>query len=129
MKYKILHESSGRMRLHFEKSRLTLQEADQLEAYLSGLDGVRQATVYERTCDAVILFREGRSSILNRVAVFRFDRDQRPCLESPVSGEAGEYGAVSGGQSSVSAGVALHRLYGRLLRTISMEGSTLSAAP
>lgn len=70
MKYKILHESSGRMRLHFEKSRLTLQEADQLEAYLSGLDGVRQATVYERTCDAVILFREGRSSILNRVASF-----------------------------------------------------------
>ena len=88
MKYRILHESSGRMRLHFEKSRLTLQEADQLEAYLSGLDGVRQATVYERTCDAVILFREGRSSILNRVAVFRFDREAMVESTPATSGRA-----------------------------------------
>ena len=49
MKCKILHESSGRIRLRSEKSRLTMEEADQLEAYLTALPGVRQATVYERT--------------------------------------------------------------------------------
>lgn len=33
MKCKILHESSGRIRLHAEKSRMTMEEADQLETY------------------------------------------------------------------------------------------------
>lgn len=56
MKCNILHESRGRLRLHVQKSRMTLEEADQLEAYLSKLTGVRQATVYERTCDVVIRY-------------------------------------------------------------------------
>ena len=73
MKCKILHESRGRLRLRIEKRRLTLAEADQLEAYLSALPGVRQATVYERTCDAVILYREGRQAVLDGAAAFRFD--------------------------------------------------------
>ena len=60
MKCKILHESSGRIRLRAEMRRMTMEEADQLEAYLAALPGVRQATVYERTCDMVILYREGR---------------------------------------------------------------------
>lgn len=68
----ILHESSARMRLHIEKSRMTLEEADQLEAYLHGLPQVSQATVYERTCDVVICFRENRQAVLQKLAEFRF---------------------------------------------------------
>ena len=35
MKWKILHESKGRMRLHLNKPRMSLAEADQLQDYLA----------------------------------------------------------------------------------------------
>ena len=88
MKCKILHESSGRIRLHAEKSRMTMEEADQLEAYLTALPGVRQATVYERTCDMVILYREDRKQILDGVAAFRFDREAMVSSTPENSGRA-----------------------------------------
>lgn len=88
MKCKILHESSGRIRLHVEKSRMTMEEADQLEAYLTALPGVRQATVYERTCDMVILYREDRKQILDGVAAFRFDREAMVSSTPENSGRA-----------------------------------------
>ena len=88
MKCKILHESSGRMRLRAEKSRMTMEEADQLEAYLTALPGVRQATIYERTCDMVILYREDRKQILDGVAAFRFDRETMVSSTPENSGRA-----------------------------------------
>lgn len=88
MKCKILHESSGRIRLHAEKSRMTMEEADQLEAYLTALPGVRQATVYERTYDMVILYREDRKQILDGVAAFRFDREAMVSSTPENSGRA-----------------------------------------
>ena len=39
MKWKILHESKGRMRLHLNKPRMSLAEADQLQDYLAALPG------------------------------------------------------------------------------------------
>lgn len=37
MKWKILHECKGRMRLHLNKPRMSLAEADQLQDYLVAL--------------------------------------------------------------------------------------------
>lgn len=88
MKCKILHESSGRIRLRAEMRRMTMEEADQLEAYLAALPGVRQATVYERTCDMVILYREGRKQVLDGVAAFRFDREVMVASTPENSGRA-----------------------------------------
>ena len=88
MKCKILHESSGRIRLRAEMRRMTMEEADQLEAYLAALPGVRQATVYERTCDMVILYREGREQVLDGVATFRFDREAMVASTPENSGRA-----------------------------------------
>ena len=88
MKCKILHESSGRIRLRAEMRRMTMEEADQLEAYLAALPGVRQATVYERTCDMVILYQEGRKQVLDGVAAFRFDRGAMVSSTPENSGRA-----------------------------------------
>ena len=86
MRCKIMHESSGRIRLRALKKRMTMAEADQLQDYLNALPGVRQATVYERTCDMVIIYAAGdrreqavkpwqsRAAILEGVAAFAFDR-------------------------------------------------------
>ena len=37
MKWNILHESRGRIRLHLRKPRMSLAEADQLQDYLTNL--------------------------------------------------------------------------------------------
>ena len=60
MKWKILHECKGRMRLHLNKPRMSLAEADQLQDYLVALPGVRTAAVYERTCDVVVVYTQDR---------------------------------------------------------------------
>ena len=73
MKWNILHESRGRIRLHLNKPRLSMAEADQLQAYLAGLPGVRAAVVYERTCDAIITYTGARADVLHGAAAFRFD--------------------------------------------------------
>ena len=73
MKWNILHESRGRIRLHLNKPRLSMAEADQLQAYLADLPSVRVAVVYERTCDAVITYTGARTDVLRGAAAFRFD--------------------------------------------------------
>ena len=73
MKWNILHESRGRIRLHLRKPRMSLAEADQLQDYLTSLPGVRTAAVYERTCDVVIVYTESRAGIVRGLAAFRFD--------------------------------------------------------
>lgn len=63
MKCKILHESNGRMRLHAEQTRMTLRQADILEAYLRQVPGVTEVKIYDRTCDAVVLYRGARTDL------------------------------------------------------------------
>ena len=50
------------MRVHVCAVRMTLHRADVLEAYLNGQDNIQKATVYERTGDVVLTYRqpEGR---------------------------------------------------------------------
>lgn len=62
MKYIILHNSSRRMRIQLPQRRMSLQEVDQLEEYLTGLPCVRQATVNERTCHH-FLYRRSETDI------------------------------------------------------------------
>lgn len=72
MKCVILHESRGRLRIHIEKSRMTLAEADTLEYYLRAADGVKEVKVYDRTRDAVIVFESDRKSVITALARFSF---------------------------------------------------------
>ena len=60
MKCTILHEGKGRMRVHVCTVRMTLHRADVLEAYLNGQDNIQKATVYERTGDVVLTYRDSR---------------------------------------------------------------------
>lgn len=72
MKCVILHESRGRLRIHIEKSRMTLAEADTLEYYLRAVNGVKEVKVYDRTQDAVVVFESDRKSIITALARFSF---------------------------------------------------------
>ena len=56
MKCKILHETTGRLRVHLCCGRMTVSQADVLEYYLRAQDGVQAVKVYDRTQDAVVLY-------------------------------------------------------------------------
>ena len=72
MKCKILHESNGRMRLRAEQTRMTLRQADILEAYLRQVPGVTEVKIYDRTCDAVVLYRGARADLIHALAAFSY---------------------------------------------------------
>ena len=74
MKCKIMHESSGRLRVHLNCVRMTLRQADVLEYYLKNVSGVTAVTVYDRTQDAVIVYRGSRSDVVTALAQFAFVR-------------------------------------------------------
>ena len=61
MKCQILHESKGRMRIHFCISRMSLSQADLAEYYLRGVCGVADVKVFDRTADAVVFYSCKRS--------------------------------------------------------------------
>ncbi len=75
MKFQIVHESSGRMRIHCAQKRMRLEQADLLEAYLQQTGGVRQAVVHERTCCAVIHYQCAREELLQRISRFAYDAE------------------------------------------------------
>ena len=72
MNCEILHESRGRMRVHLRQPRMTVRQADLLDAYLGRLDFIRSVKVYERTGDAVILYSGDRSAVLAALARFHY---------------------------------------------------------
>ena len=73
MNCKILDECKGRIRVHVQKPRLTMAEADLLEERLRSVPGVTRAVVYDRTGDAVIVFQCGREQVTAALASFTFD--------------------------------------------------------
>lgn len=79
MKCKILHESKGRLRVHLFCGKMSLDNADVLEYYLRAVNGVTDVSVYDRTCDAVIVFTD-RKAVLKALAVFAFEKAQKMCL-------------------------------------------------
>ena len=79
MKCKILHESKGRLRVHLFCGKMSLDNADVLEYYLRAVNGVTDVSVYDRTCDAVIVFTD-RKAVLKALAAFAFEKAQKMCL-------------------------------------------------
>ena len=72
MKCKILHETTGRLRVHLCCGRMSLSQADVLEYYLRAQDGVQAVKVYDRTQDAVVLYEAERGNIIRALAQFSF---------------------------------------------------------
>ena len=73
IKFVIRHEIRGRMRIHLSSGRMSIRQADLFSFYLSSLPQVTAAKVYERTGDAVIVYRGDRKELINAVLRFRWD--------------------------------------------------------
>ena len=62
MKFKVLHNMRGRMRIHVMTNEMTDLQADKLEYDLAAQDMILTAKVYERTSDVVITYAGEDSS-------------------------------------------------------------------
>ncbi len=78
MRFQIKHEMRGRLRIHVIKSCMTCEEADMLQYYLTQIEGVEQAKVYERTGDASVVYTTDRQVLLEKLQQFRFDSSLVP---------------------------------------------------
>ncbi|MGN0385145.1 MAG: heavy metal translocating P-type ATPase [Lachnospiraceae bacterium] len=65
MKFQILHEIKGRMRIHIIQKRMTDVEADTLDYYLNQCKDILSAKVYERTQNVVICYGGDRKEIIS----------------------------------------------------------------
>lgn len=88
MKFVIRHEIRGRVRIHLYQKEMSIRQADLLQYYLCALPGVKDAKVYERTADAVVVFEGDRGEILNGVRKFSYENERLQELVPKNSGRA-----------------------------------------
>ena len=70
MKFQILHESRGRVRLRAVQPSMSMEQADLLEAWVLALPGVEHVTVHERICGVIIVFHGERALLYQSLAAF-----------------------------------------------------------
>ena len=88
MKFQILHESRGRVRLRAVQRSMSLREADLLEAWIRTLPGVDQVTVHERICGVTILFTGEQDALYSALSRFSYEEaEEEAHVLSPHSRE------------------------------------------
>ena len=73
MRFRVVHQSSGRVRVRAVQPNMTLEQADLLEAWLQTVPGVIQAQVHERTCCAIVRFHGAQEDILAALRAFSYE--------------------------------------------------------
>lgn len=74
MKFKVLHNMRGRMRIHVMTNEMTDLQADKLEYDLAAQDMILTAKVYERTSDVVITYAGERQPLLSYLQTYYYRR-------------------------------------------------------
>lgn len=74
MKFKVLHNMRGRMRIHVMTNEMTDLQADKLEYDLAAQDMILTAKVYERTSDVVITYAGERQFLLSYLQTYYYRR-------------------------------------------------------
>ncbi len=88
MKFKIVHESHGRIRVQVIQNRMTLDQADLLEAYLCTWPAAQQVTVHERTCCAIVRYEGDRQELLTFLSRFSYTSTEIAKLAPTHTGRA-----------------------------------------
>ena len=78
MRFKIEHEIRGRVRLHICQKRMTCRQADQLEYFLTKLNGVISVKVVERNQDVVICYSDNREEMLRAIQRVSYEKAEAP---------------------------------------------------
>ena len=88
MRFQIMHESPGRMRLRADLRSMSLGQADILEAWILSLPGVERAAVHESTLASSSFIAETGKSFAGGFRAFLLKAPERRSIRR--SGAAGK---------------------------------------
>ena len=88
MKFSIVHENAGRMRIHLAVQRMTMEQADKMEAWLERQENVTAVTVHDNTCCAIIRYQGERQELIRQISGFSFQSAEVTALENVHSNRA-----------------------------------------
>ncbi len=74
MKFRIIHETKGRLHLRAVLYRMSIGQADTLEAWLLAQPQIDQVKIRERVCGVTILYHGDRDALVRRLAAFSFEK-------------------------------------------------------
>ena len=78
MRFRIVHEIKGRMRIHMDCKQVGFKEADILQYSLLRREPVTAVKVYERSRDAVICYKGDREAVIHNLQRFSFGGESVP---------------------------------------------------
>jgi heavy metal translocating P-type ATPase len=78
MKFQILHEMKGRLRIHVLQKRMTYEQADILQYYLGRQKNVTAVKVRERTQDVTLSYMGDRDAVLALLKSFSYEKVSAP---------------------------------------------------
>lgn len=88
MRFSIVHEIKGRMRIHVIQKRMSYEQADTLHYYLSNQAFVVSVKVRERTQDITIGYTGGRDAVIEALKGFSYEDMEVPEMFLENSGRA-----------------------------------------
>ncbi len=88
MKFSIVHENAGRMRIRLAVQRMTMEQADKMEAWLERQENVTAVTVHDNTCCAIIRYQGERQELIRQISGFSFQSAEVTALENVHSNRA-----------------------------------------
>ncbi len=74
MRFQIMHESPGRIRLKADVKHMSIEEADLLEAWIRSEKDVQTVTVHERTLGVTVTYLGERDEIIRALAGFSYEK-------------------------------------------------------
>ena len=86
MRFQILHEIKGRMRIHVVQKYMTDEQAEALQYFLNQHDAIISAKVYERTQDVVICYEGDRDIPVSLMQKASYENIEVPASVLETSG-------------------------------------------
>ena len=83
MRFCILHETPGRIRLRAEVRSMSMEQADLLEAWIRSHRSVDNVSVHERTCSVTVFYHGDRAGLFAALSEFSYEQ-ARQVLEPQV---------------------------------------------
>ena len=77
MRFRIMHESPGRMRLRADVGSMSPEQADILEAWLLSLNSVDEVTVHERTLGITVTYHGERAALCRALSCFSYQNAEQ----------------------------------------------------
>ena len=77
MRFQILHESPGRMRLRAEVRSMSLHQADLLEGWLRAQPDIDEVKVHERTCGVTVIYHGERTALCRTISGFTYEKAEQ----------------------------------------------------